>query len=110
MKHAFGKQGFSVPPLGLGAGSIGDPALNDARVGALLDQALDLGITLIDTARSYSLSEERIGRHLAHRRHQFVLSTKVGYGIPGHQDWTYGCVAAGVDAGAGPVPVCQHRP
>jgi aryl-alcohol dehydrogenase-like predicted oxidoreductase len=98
MKHAFGKQGFSVPPLGLGAGSIGDPALNDARVGALLDQALDLGITLIDTARSYSLSEERIGRHLAHRRHQFVLSTKVGYGIPGHQDWTYGCVAAGVDA------------
>jgi aryl-alcohol dehydrogenase-like predicted oxidoreductase len=98
MKHAFGKQGFSVPPLGLGAGSIGDPALNDARVGALLDRALDLGITLIDTARSYSLSEERIGRHLAHRRHQFVLSTKVGYGIPGHQDWTYGCVAAGVDA------------
>jgi aryl-alcohol dehydrogenase-like predicted oxidoreductase len=26
---------------------------------------LDLGLTLIDTARSYGLSEERIGRHLA---------------------------------------------
>ena len=26
-----------------------------------------------------------------------MLSTKVGYGIAGHADWTYGCVVAGVD-------------
>ncbi len=98
MERAFGKQGFSVSALGLGAGPIGDPALDEAQVGALLNQALDLGITLIDTARSYGLSEERIGRHLAHRRHQFILSTKVGYGIRGHKDWTYACVSAGIDA------------
>ncbi len=98
MERAFGKQGFSVPVLGLGAANIGDPALNDAQAGALLDRALDLGITLIDTARSYGLSEERIGRHLAQRRRRFILSTKVGYGIPGHEDWTRGCVAAGIDA------------
>jgi len=98
MERAFGKQGFSVSALGLGAGPIGNPALDETQVGALLNQAMDLGITLIDTARSYGLSEERIGRHLAHRRHQFVLSTKVGYGIPGHKDWSYGCVSAGIDA------------
>src|SRR5512146_1504131 len=34
----------------------------------------------------------------ADRRHQFVLSTKVGYGIPGHKDWSYGCILAGIDA------------
>lgn len=98
MQRVFGNQGFSVSTLGLGTGNIGDPALDEAQVGALLDRALDLGITLIDTARSYGKAEERIGRHLAHRRRQFVLSTKVGYGIPGHKDWTRGCVAAGIDA------------
>ncbi len=98
MERAFGNQGFSVSSLGLGGGPIGDPALDEKNAGTLLNRALDLGITLIDTARSYGLSEERIGRHLAHRRHQFILSTKVGYGIPGHKDWTYGCVLAGIDA------------
>lgn len=98
MERAFGKQGFSVSALGLGTGPIGDPSLDEVHAGALLNRALDLGITLIDTARSYGLSEERIGRHLAHRRHQFVLSTKVGYGIPGHKDWSYGCILAGIDA------------
>ena len=31
----------------------------------MLNHALDLGFTLIDTARAYGSSEERIGRHLA---------------------------------------------
>jgi aryl-alcohol dehydrogenase-like predicted oxidoreductase len=39
-------------------------------------------VTLIDTAPSYSQSEERIGRILRNRRHEFVLSTKGGYGAP----------------------------
>ncbi|MBI4809776.1 MAG: aldo/keto reductase [Nitrosomonadales bacterium] len=98
MQHTYGIQDFPVPALGLGAGRIGDPALDDAQVGTLLGQALDMGVTLIDTAPSYGLSEERIGRHLAHRRADYILSTKVGYGIPGHEDWSYGSVAAGIDA------------
>ncbi|MBI5891838.1 MAG: aldo/keto reductase [Nitrosomonadales bacterium] len=97
-QRAFGTQGFTVSALGLGAGHIGDPALDEDRAGALLNRALDLGITLIDTARSYGMSEERIGRHLGRRRSQFAISTKVGYGIPGHADWTYGCILAGIDA------------
>ena len=94
----YGSTPLRISPLGLGAGQIGAESLDDGAVGRLLNLALDLGITLIDTARGYGLSEARIGRHLAHRRSEFVLSTKIGYGIPGHADWTAGCITAGVDA------------
>lgn len=57
---------------------------------------MDAGATLIDTARSYSLSEERIGRHLSGRRRELVLSTKVGYGVEGLPDWTGRTVEAGI--------------
>lgn len=89
---------LEVTGLGFGAGSLGDPSLDEDHVGRLLNEAADAGIRLFDTARSYGLSEERIGRHLSWRRADVVLSTKVGYGIPGHEDWTSGCVRAGVDA------------
>ena len=97
-RRAYGRSGLDVPVLGFGAMQAGDPRLSDDEAGRLLHQALDLGLTLIDTARSYGLSEERIGRHLASRRDEFVLSTKVGYGVDGIADWTYDCVVAGVDA------------
>ncbi len=94
----YGNAGIDVSILGLGAGQVGDERLAEQDAALLLNTALDLGITLIDTARGYGLSEERIGRHLAHRRSEFVLSTKVGYGIPGHADWSGGIIEAGVDA------------
>ncbi|HYE48464.1 MAG TPA: aldo/keto reductase [Azospirillaceae bacterium] len=94
----FGRTGLTVSVLGFGAGQVGDARMPEEEAGRLLNLAADLGITLFDTARGYGLSEERIGRHLAHRRGGLVLSTKVGYGIEGHEDWTYSCVAAGVDA------------
>jgi aryl-alcohol dehydrogenase-like predicted oxidoreductase len=94
----FGSASLLVPALGFGAGGIGDPALQDADVRRLLHGVVDLGVTLIDTARSYGLSEERIGDILRERRQEILLSTKVGYGIEGYDDWTGPCVAAGVDA------------
>lgn len=97
MQRLFGTQGFSVSVLGFGAGEIGKESQSEDLVGTLLNRAVDLGMTLIDTARGYGLSEQRIGRHLAHRRSDVVLSTKVGYGIAGYDDWTYDCVTAGVD-------------
>ncbi len=96
--RAFGATGLMVPALGLGCGAIGAPSLSEAEVEALLLGAVDAGVTLLDTARSYGASEERIGRHLASRRGDIVLSTKVGYGVEGFADWTGPCVAAGVDA------------
>lgn len=95
--RAFGTTGLEVPALGFGAAGAGGPACSEAEAGALLNGAVDAGARLIDTARSYGLSEERIGRHLAHRRKDFVLSTKVGYGVPGLPDWTGPTIEAGVD-------------
>jgi aryl-alcohol dehydrogenase-like predicted oxidoreductase len=83
--------------IGFGAIPLGDSALGEPEAASLLGRVLDAGITLLDTARSYGLAEERIGRHLARRRGEFVLSTKVGYGVEGCHDWTYECVARGVD-------------
>jgi len=97
-RRPFGLTGLDVPALGFGAMQVGDPRLSDPAAARLLNHALDLGLALVDTARAYGLSEERIGRHLARRRDEFVLSTKVGYGVDGIADWTFECVVAGVDA------------
>lgn len=99
MKHRpLGTTGLVVSSVGLGAGSLGDPLLSARDADRLLLGALDLGVTLIDAARSYGAAEERIGRALRGRRDRVVLSTKVGYGISGFADWTGPCIAAGVDA------------
>jgi len=90
-----------VSAVGLGAGNIGGPETSDADVDRLIGAALDAGVTLIDTARSYGASEERLGRALAGRRERVVLSTKVGYGVPGVPDWSGPVIAAGVDAALG---------
>jgi aryl-alcohol dehydrogenase-like predicted oxidoreductase len=97
----FGSTGLRVSVLGFGAGQIGGDELSDAEAARLLAGALDLGITLIDTARSYGRAEERIGRLLAHRRRDFVLSTKGGYGVEGVGDWTYDAVARGIEEALG---------
>jgi len=96
-QRPYGNTGLMVSVLGLGAMQIGDTRLEESEVASLLNAALDAGITLIDTARSYGRSEERIGRHLASRREEFILSTKLGYGIDGYEDWTGPCITAGID-------------
>ena len=93
----YGATGLRVSLVGLGAGQVGSDRLSEDEASALLNGALDAGVTLIDTARGYGQSEARIGRHVAHRRDEYVLSTKVGYGVEGHEDWTPGCVRAGVE-------------
>lgn len=92
----LGQTGLSASLLGFGAMHF-DGLADEAEVGRLLHGVLDLGITLIDTARGYGRSEERIGLHLAGRRHEFLLSTKFGYGVDGVPDWTYPCIVQGVE-------------
>ncbi|MGQ9799704.1 MAG: aldo/keto reductase [Ignavibacterium sp.] len=93
----FGNTDLQVSAIGFGAGEIGDYNLPDSEVDKLLNTALDLGINLIDTARGYYASEERIGKFISHRRDEFILSTKVGYGIDGYADWSYEIIIAGID-------------
>lgn len=92
----LGQTGLNVSAVGFGAMHF-DGLADEAAVAELLNGVLDLGISLIDTARGYGRSEERIGQHLAHRRREFVLSTKFGYGVDGVPDWTYPCIVQGVE-------------
>ncbi len=93
----LGTTGLTVPVIGLGAGHIGSPHLSDSHVDSLLQTAFDNGVTLIDTARSYDLSERRIGHFAKRKRDKLLLSTKVGYGIEGVEDWSYKAVSQGID-------------
>ena len=97
LTRTYGTTGVAVSLLGFGAGHIGGSGFTEAQCATFLNGLLDAGVTLVDTARGYGLSENRIGRHLARRRGEFILSTKVGYGVEGQEDWTHACVAAGVD-------------
>lgn len=96
-QRTYGDSGLMVSALGLGAGQVGDARLSESAAAALLAAAVDAGISLIDTAPSYGLSEQRIGRHLAARRDQIVLSTKLGYGVAGVEDWTGACITGGIE-------------
>ncbi|MGB8855831.1 MAG: aldo/keto reductase [Burkholderiales bacterium] len=96
-RRPYGNTEILVSSAGLGAAQIGNAGITEAEVNRLLNHAIDAGITLLDTAPSYGLSERRIGQHLARRRNDFVLSTKLGYGVDGTADWTGQCITAGVE-------------
>ncbi len=107
VRQRLGKTGFSVTPIGFGAFKIGRntgikyPSGYDLpdpdQVGRLLNAVLDLGINYIDTAPAYGLSEERIGSAVAHRRNEYVLSTKIGETFEGGRS-TYDYSAKAVRA------------
>jgi aryl-alcohol dehydrogenase-like predicted oxidoreductase len=52
---------------------------NDDEAVALIHRAMDLGITLLDTADIYGDSERQVGKALKGRRDQAVLATKFGF-------------------------------
>ncbi|MFV9510511.1 aldo/keto reductase [Tepidibacillus sp. LV47] len=51
---------------------------DEEEAGRVLNAILDLGVNLIDTARAYHRSEERIGKYISHRRNEYILATKCG--------------------------------
>ena len=60
----------------LGFGGIPIQRVDAAQAAALLEEVRRGGINYIDTARGYTVSEERIGQAIAGRREEFVLATK----------------------------------
>jgi aryl-alcohol dehydrogenase-like predicted oxidoreductase len=88
-KRRLGRTGYQASILGYGAmelrGAPRSPDLTEREVERLLNGVLDLGINLIDTSIDYGLSEERIGRHLAHRRSEYFLASKCGCVVNGAQ-------------------------
>ena len=84
----LGATGLKVSALGLGTVKLGRNQgvrypeqfeIPDRRhAAALLAQAQELGINLIDTAPAYGESEERLGSLLEGSRDQWVICSKVG--------------------------------
>ena len=83
--------------VGLGAGQVGEADVTETRAAEVLNGALDLGVTLVDTALGYGTSEERIGRHLGHRRDEFVLVSKGGQAVADQPEWSAGALRAGLE-------------
>ncbi|MEU4790084.1 aldo/keto reductase, partial [Micromonospora tulbaghiae] len=88
----LGRSGIEVSALGMGCWAIGGPWAEGARPlgwGRVDDdesvravrRALDLGVTLFDTADTYGAGhgERVLGRALAGRRDEAVIATKFGY-------------------------------
>jgi len=97
LTRPFGNTGLEVSIVGLGAGSLGGDDVSEEQAQELLEGALDAGVTLIDTARSYGLAEERIGKYVGYRRSEFILATKGGYGAELVDDWTHAAVTRGIE-------------
>ena len=79
----LGKSGRRVSALGLGCMGMSDfyGQRDDAESVATIHRAIDLGVTLIDTADMYGpfTNEELVGKALKGRRDQAVLATKFGF-------------------------------
>jgi aryl-alcohol dehydrogenase-like predicted oxidoreductase len=84
-QRAIGRSGPTVSALGLGCMSIGiadvytSSVRDDRAAVALIHRALDLGITLLDTADIYGVSEIHVGKALRDRRAGVILATKFGF-------------------------------
>jgi aryl-alcohol dehydrogenase-like predicted oxidoreductase len=107
MKHI--KLGsLEVSRIGLGAMGMSTAftgaGQDDAESIRTIHRALDLGVTLIDTAEIYGpfINEELVGQAIKNRRDQVVLATKFGMvshggGGPGHLDSTAANIRTAVE-------------
>jgi len=83
--RALGTQGLRVSAIGLGCMGMsefyGEAADRDEANGIrVLHRALELGVTLLDTADAYGphSNERLVGRAIADRRDRAIVATKFG--------------------------------
>ena len=82
----LGNSGLEVSALGLGCMGLTygyGPATNEADAIALIEQAVELGITFFDTAEAYTqgANEALLGKALKPYRNKVVIATKFGFKI-----------------------------
>lgn len=88
-KNRLGGSGLFVGEIGLGCMSLGT---EEEKAVSLIHEALERGVTLLDTADLYDSgrNEELVGKAIRGRREQVVLATKVGNRrIPGQEGWSW---------------------
>ena len=81
-KRTLGQSGIEITEIGLGTNYVGGHNLyenvNEEEGIRIVQRAVDLGITFIDTADVYGMgrSEELVGKALKDRRDRVVIATK----------------------------------
>ena len=106
-QRKLGKQGLTVSALGLGCMGMSEfyGARNDKESIAAIHRALDIGVTLLDTADMYGCGENErlVGRAIKDRRREVVLATKFGnvrdnrgnfLGVNGRPEYVRACCDA----------------
>src|SRR5215510_6915265 len=92
MKRTLGRSGIEVSAMGAGCWAIGGPFLfdgkpdgwgpiDDAESIRAIQRAIDLGVTLFDTADVYGTghSECILGQAINGQRDKVIIATKFGY-------------------------------
>jgi len=81
-KRTLGRNGLEVSTLGLGCMGMSDfySGRDDEASIKTIHRALELGVTLLDTADMYGVgkNEELVGQAIKNRRDQVVIATKFG--------------------------------
>ena len=81
-QRQLGRQGLEVSAIGLGCMGMSDfyGGRDEAEAVATLHRALELGVTMLDTADMYGVgsNEELVGRAIKGRRDGVVIATKFG--------------------------------
>lgn len=85
-QRKLGNSGLTVSAMGLGCmgmSGVTYGAADEAEAIATIHRAIELGVTLLDTAEQYGpyTNEALLGRALQGRRQQVVLATKFGFDI-----------------------------
>ena len=100
----LGRTGLRISSVGLGCNNFGW-TIDEAASQAVVDRALDLGVTVFDTAASYGksfgASEVLLGRMLRDRRKNITLITKFGLtpsGAGTRRDSSRAAIMQGVEA------------
>src|SRR5712671_3276538 len=82
-RRGLGSQGLETSPIGLGCMGMSEfygPS-NEKESIATIHRALELGVTLLDTADMYGpyKNEELVGKATKGRRDKVILATKFGF-------------------------------
>lgn len=94
----LGSQGLTVSVEGLGCmGMSGAPGgtiygpTDDTESTATVHRALELGVTMLDTADVYGPfhNEQLVGRAIAGKRDQFTVATKFGFNLDDNGTWDF---------------------